>query len=71
MTYTLFENPRSGSCIVECALAEIGVACELRNIDLKAGAQHGGAYTVVNPQRKSLRLLSRAAKRLPSQPRSR
>lgn len=52
MTYVLYGDPGSGSCTVECALAEIGAAYELRSVDLEAHAQRGGDYASVNPQRK-------------------
>lgn len=52
MTYVLYGDPGSGSCTVECALAEIGAAYELRSVDLEAHAQRGADYASVNPQRK-------------------
>ena len=39
MTYILYGNRRSGSCIVEMALAEIGVPCEVRDVSLSDLAQ--------------------------------
>lgn len=52
MTYVLHGARGSGSCAVECALAEIGAGYELRVIDLRTGEQRGPAYEAVNPQRK-------------------
>ena len=52
MPYVLYGSRRSGSLAVELALAEIGAACELREVDLDAGAQREAPYTAINPQRK-------------------
>lgn len=52
MTYVLYGARGSGSCAVECALAEAGAEYELRGIDLRTGEQRGPAYEAVNPQRK-------------------
>lgn len=52
MTYVLYGARGSGSCAVECALAEIGAEYELREIDLRTDQQRGPEYEAVNPQRK-------------------
>ena len=52
MTYVLYGARGSGSCAVECALAEIGAEYELRGIDLRTDQQRGPEYEAVNPQRK-------------------
>ena len=52
MTYTLYGHRRSGSLAVEMALAEIGAAVQVRDVDLEAEAQRADAYASVNPQRK-------------------
>lgn len=52
MTYVLYGARGSGSCAVECALAEVGAEYELRGIDLRTGEQRGPTYEAVNPQRK-------------------
>jgi glutathione S-transferase len=52
MGYVLYGSDRSGSCIVEAALAEIGVDFELNPVDLRNEAQRDAAYASVNPQRK-------------------
>ena len=52
MTYLLYGARGSGSCAVECALAEIGADYELREISLRSEEQRGAEYEAVNPQRK-------------------
>ena len=52
MTYVLHGARRSGSCAVECVLAEIGADYEIRELSLRDGAQRGEEYAAVNPQRK-------------------
>ena len=52
MSYTLYGFPRSGSCIVELALAEIGADYAFEGVDLKTDAQREAGYAAVNPQRK-------------------
>ena len=52
MTCVLYGAKGSGSCAVECALAELGVEYELREVDLRTGEQRGPEYEAVNPQRK-------------------
>ena len=52
MTYILYGHRRSGSLAVEMALAEIGVAYAVRDVDLEAEAQRDDSYASVNPQRK-------------------
>lgn len=52
MTYLLHGAWRSGSCAVECALAEIGTEYELRELSLRDHEQRDVEYEAVNPQRK-------------------
>ena len=52
MTYFLYGARGSGSCAVECALAEIGADYELRKISLRNEEQRSTAYEAVNLQRK-------------------
>ena len=52
MGYLLHGAWRSGSCAVECALAEIGADYELRELSLKDDEQRAAAYEAINPQRK-------------------
>jgi GST-like protein len=52
MTYRLFGSDGSGSGIVEMALAEIGVAVELREVSLRSEAQRSDDYARLNPERK-------------------
>ena len=52
MSYVLYGSPRSGSFIVELALAEIGAQVEFREINLGTDEQRGKAYAALNPQRK-------------------
>lgn len=48
--YLLFGSRRSGSLIVELALAEIGCAYTVQDIDLEVEAQREESYAAVNPQ---------------------
>lgn len=52
MTYIVYGNRRSGSCIVELALAEAGLPFELRDVSLEDEAQHDADYAAINPARK-------------------
>lgn len=52
MSYTLYGSTRSGSCIVEMALCEIGARYEFREVDLRKDRQRDADYAAVNPQRK-------------------
>lgn len=52
VSYILYGCPRSGSCIVELALAEIGAAYEVREVDIRSSQQRDAAYAARNPQRK-------------------
>ena len=52
MTYTLYSYARSGGAMVEAALAEIGVACEIQKVDLRSDEQRAPAYLAVNPHGK-------------------
>lgn len=49
MSYTLYGHPRSGSCSVECALAEAGAEVEVVKIDLRAHEQREDAWRAINP----------------------
>lgn len=64
MTYTLYGCRRSGSLAVELALAEIGVAYEVRDVELEVGAQREDAYAAINPQRKIPALVTPAGETL-------
>lgn len=64
MTYVLYGNAGSGSCIVECALAEIGAPYELRDVSLADDAQRDDAYAAVNPQRKLPTLITPSGEKL-------
>lgn len=59
MTYTLYGFRRSGSCIVELTLAEIGVAYEVHNVSLSKDDQRKASYAAVNPQRKIPSLITK------------
>ena len=48
MPYTLYGRPRSGSCAVECALAEIEAEFELSIVELN-GEQRASPYRALNP----------------------
>lgn len=52
MPYTLYGSTRSGSCIVEMALCEIGADYRFEEVDLRAERQRDPAYAAVNPHRK-------------------
>ena len=52
MTYVLHGARGSGSCAVECVLAEIGADYELRELSLRDGEHQGEEYAAVNPHRK-------------------
>ena len=52
MTYVLHGARGSGSCAVECVLAEIGADYELRELSLRDDEQRGEEYAAVNPHRK-------------------
>ena len=52
MTYTLYGERGSGSCIIEATLAEIGAEFSLKDIDLGSDEQRGEEYAKINPQRK-------------------
>lgn len=52
MSYILYGSFGSGSLMVELALAEIGVECEFRTINLNVEEQRGSGYASLNPQRK-------------------
>lgn len=52
MSYTLYGSTRSGSCIVEMALCEIGAPYDFNEVDLRQDHQREVAYAAVNPQRK-------------------
>ena len=44
MTYVLHGARGSGSCAVECVLAEIGADYELRELSLRDGEHQGDEY---------------------------
>ena len=52
MTYLLYGARGSGSCAIECALAEIGTDYERRKLSLRNDEQRGTEYEAINPQRK-------------------
>ena len=52
MTYVLHGAQGSGSCAVECVLAELGADYELRELSLRNDEQRGEEYAAVNPHRK-------------------
>ncbi len=52
MSYLLYGNRRSGSCMVELALSEIGAAYRRHDVDLESGQQFTGDYQAVNAQKK-------------------
>ena len=52
MTYVLHGARGSGSCAVECVLAEIGADYELRELSLRDDEQQGEEYAAINPHRK-------------------
>lgn len=62
--YIVHGNRRSGSCIVELALAEIGAPYELREVSLEQGRQRGADYATVNPARKLPTLITPQGERL-------
>lgn len=64
MTYILYGSQRSGSLMVELALAEIGASYEIREVDLDIGAQRDKTYAAVNPQRKIPTLITPAGETL-------
>lgn len=50
--YTLYFSPGSCSLIVNCLLEELGVAFELKRVDLDAKEHHGADYRRLNPKGK-------------------
>ncbi len=64
MTYVLHGCERSGSCIVELALAQAGVAYELRQVSLTDYAQRDADFRALNPQRKLPALVTPAGEAL-------
>lgn len=52
MRYLVYGNRRSGSCMVEMALAEIGVDYEVHDVDLGRDAQRSDHFAAINPARK-------------------
>jgi len=52
MSYTLYGDKGSGSCIIEATLAEIGAAFTTSDIDLGSDEHRGTKYAGINPQRK-------------------
>ncbi len=64
MTYIVYGNRRSGSCIVELALAEAGIPFELRDVSLEHDAQRDDEYAAINPARKVPAVLTPAGETL-------
>ena len=60
MKYVLYGSRRSGSLIVELALAEIGTDYDIRDVDLELEAQRDENYAALNPQRKIPTLITPA-----------
>ena len=58
--YTLYGSRRSGSLIVELALAEIETQYEIIEVDLESNAQRNVDYASINPQRKVPTLITPA-----------
>ena len=52
MSYTLYGDRGSGSCIIEATLAEIGLPCTTKDLNLGSNEQRGPDYAGINPQRK-------------------
>lgn len=52
MSNVLYGARGSGSAIVEMACAEVGVAVEIHDLDLRADEQRGDAYAAINPHAK-------------------
>jgi glutathione S-transferase len=52
MNYVVYGNRRSGSCVVEMALAEIGAPFEVRDVSLDDQRQRDESYAALNPSRK-------------------
>ena len=50
--YTLYYSPGSCSLIVNCLLEELGIAPELRKVDLEGGEHRGAGYRKLNPKGK-------------------
>ena len=50
--YLLYGDRGSGSCAVECALAEIGARYAVRELSLEDGEHRSKDYEAINPQRK-------------------
>ena len=64
MTYTLYGEKGSGSCIVEATLEELGADYVTRDIDLGSDEQRGPEYAGINPQRKLPALVTPAGETL-------
>jgi glutathione S-transferase len=50
--YTLYYSPGSCSLIIHCLMEELGVAFDLKRVDLKAKEHHGAEYRKLNPKGK-------------------
>ena len=48
MTYLLYGARASGSCAIECALAEIGADYEFRKLSLRSEEQRGAEYEAIS-----------------------
>ncbi len=64
MSYVLHGCERSGSCIVELALAQADVDYELRQVSLTDHAQRDADFRTLNPQRKLPALVTPAGETL-------
>ena len=50
--YILYFSPGSCSLVIDCLMEELGVAFELKRVDLDAKEHHGTAYRRINPKGK-------------------
>ena len=50
--YKLYGHQRSGSCVIEMILSELGVPYTLHEVSLDSNSQRKADYTNINPQRK-------------------
>ena len=64
MTYQLYGCRRSGSLVIELALAKIGVDYDVIEVDLEQEAQRDESYAALNPQRKIPALVTDAGELL-------
>lgn len=64
MDYIVYGNRRSGSAIVELALAEAGLGYELRDVSLGDDRQREEDYAAINPARKLPAMVTPRGERL-------